>query len=177
MPPADCARSRVANSITRETDLRSGIAVRPGAIDFSALAGLVQTSSLVRRATAAETTRRMWIIIGIISLVALIAGGIFCCIVLALMRRKKQQRKKRNLDLGASNRNHAYRPVEDMELGYTGVQEMPAENSFGGGGRKTELGGYANEVPRVQQLDGFVAPAKPSAAAVELPASYKDEHR
>jgi hypothetical protein len=155
----------------------SGIAVRPGAIDFSALTGLAP-SPLVARATAAQNTRRIWIITGVVILVSLVVMGVFCAVVLCLMHKKKRERQKRHLDLGASNANHRYRPVDNIELEYGGVQELPAENSFGGGGRKAELQGEFSEVPRVQQLDGFVAPPKPSAQPAELPSdtSYKYDH-
>ncbi|KAL5386264.1 hypothetical protein DPSP01_004345 [Paraphaeosphaeria sporulosa] len=154
-----------------------GIAVRPGAIDFSALTGLAP-SSLVARASAADTTRRIWIITGVVMLVSLIIIGIFCAVVLCLMHKKKRQRQKQRIDLGASNANHRYRPVDNMELEYGGVQELPAENSFGGGGAKSELRSDFNEVPRVQQLDGFVAAPKPSALPAELPSatSYKNDY-
>ncbi|KAJ4298990.1 hypothetical protein N0V90_004234 [Kalmusia sp. IMI 367209] len=134
-----------------------GITVHSGAIDFSALARPAPPTSLVSRA-ASNTTRRIWIITGIVILVSLVVGGIFCCVVLGLMYKKKQERKKRNIDLGGTNANHRYRPVEDMELGYQGVQELPAENY--GLGYKAELPSDVNEVPKVQQLDGYIAPAK-----------------
>ncbi|KAF2438224.1 hypothetical protein P171DRAFT_491510 [Karstenula rhodostoma CBS 690.94] len=150
------------------------IAVRAGAIDFSALTGLA-APSLAARASAANTTRRIWIITGVVILVSLIIIGAFCTVVLCFMHKKKRQRQKQQLDLGVSSANHRYRPVDDMELGYGGVQELPAENSFGGGGGKAELRSDF-EVQRVQQLDGFVAPPKPSAQPVELPTSYKNDY-
>lgn len=152
--------------------------MRPGAVDFSALTGLAPPS-LVARASAADQTRRIWMITGIVILVSLVIIGVFCAVVLCLMHKKKRQRQKQRIDLGVSNANHRYHPVDNMELEYGGVQELPAENSFGGGGGKAELGSHFNEVPRVQQLDGFVAPPKPSAQPAELPSgtSYKSDYR
>ena len=117
-------------------------------------------------------------ITGVIILVLLIIGGIFCGVVLCLMYRKKQQRKKRNLDLSTSNTRHQYRPIDDMELQYGGVQELPAEYHLSG--HKAELPSSPYGVQKVQQLDGFVAPPQPSAQPVELPSNsriYRDGPR
>ena len=112
-------------------------------------------------------------------LVSLVVIAAFCAVVLCLMHRKKQQRKKQHLDLGVSNATHRYQPVHNnIELEYGGVQEMPADSNYGG--RKAELGADGNEVHKVQQLDGFVAPPKPSAQPAELPThavGYQDHYR
>ncbi|KAF9729437.1 hypothetical protein PMIN01_12301 [Paraphaeosphaeria minitans] len=159
------------------TNARPGIAARPGTVDFSAFPGLAP-SSLVARASVADTTRRIWMITGVVVLVSLVIIGVFCAVVLCLMHKKKRQRQKQRTYLGASDTNHRYCPVDNMELLHEGVQELPAENSFGGGGAKAELGSDFNEVPRVQQLDGFVAAPKPSAVPAELPSttSYRNDY-
>ena len=155
-----------------------GLAVHPRAMDFSALVRPAPLSSLVSRATAAENTKRIWMITGIIILALLVIGGIFCGVVLCLMHRTKKQRKKRTLDLAASNANHRYQPVNDIELGYAGVQELPVDYDYSG--RQVELPSHAHEVPKTQQLDGYVAPPKPSAQPTELPSNtnvYRDDYR
>lgn len=122
------------------------------------------------RATATDKTKRIWIITGVIILIVLVVGGIFCCIVLCLVHRRKQQIKKRNLDLGTANATNTYRgyqPVDNMELGYGGVQEMPGD--YYHPGHKAELPSY--EVQRVQQSDGFISAPNHSAQPVELPSN------
>jgi hypothetical protein len=153
--------------------------VRPGAIDF-ALTGLAP-SRLVARADEFQTTKTIVIVTIIVIFVILVISviaAVFCAVVPCLMHKKKRERQKRNRDLSAFNTDHRYRPVDHIELEHGGVQELPAENNFGGGGRKAELQGEFSEIPRVQQLDGFVAPPKPTAQPVELPSNtpYKYDH-
>ena len=155
-----------------------GIAVHPGAIDFSALARPAPSPSLTSRAAASDTTRRIWIITGIITLALLVVGGIFCAVVLCCMYRKKQQRKKRNLGLGTVTATHRYQPVNDIELEPGRPHELPVDYNSSSYG--AELPSGAHGVPKVQELDGYIAPPKPSVLPAELPSNvrvYKDDYR
>ena len=146
-------------------------------IDFSALARSAPVSSLTSRSTAAENTRRVWIITGIITLALLVIGGIFCAVVLCLMYRKKQQRKKRNPGLNIATATHRYQPVNDIELEPGRPQELPVDynsSRYGAGSSS-----YAHEAPRVQELDGYIVPPKPSVRPAELPSNaqvYKNDY-
>ncbi|KAF1976889.1 hypothetical protein BU23DRAFT_14694 [Bimuria novae-zelandiae CBS 107.79] len=151
------------------------ITVGPDTVDFAALTRPTAPTSLVARATSSETTRRIWIITGISILVSLVVMGIFCCVVLYLMHRTKEKRKKRTLDLGLLNPNRGYCPVNDMELQYEGAQELPADHNFSG--YNVELPAGAHEVPKVQQLDGYVAPPKPSAHPAELASNMHTQNK
>ena len=92
------------------------------------------------------------------------------------MYRKKQQRKKRNFGQGTATATHQYHPVSDIELEPGRPQELPDYNSSYG----AELPSGAHGVPKVQELDGYIAPPKPSVLPAELPSNvrvYKDDYR
>jgi hypothetical protein len=71
-------------------------------------------------------------------------------------------------------RQTSYDPVNTSAVG-GGIQELPQDNYLKDGtgnmypGRGVELQSEEREVPRVQQLDGFVAPPRIGEEPVELP--------
>lgn len=57
---------------------------------------------------------------------------------------------------------HEYRQLEDMESGPPGIQELPPENQIADltPYQRVELQSDVNEIPKIQQLDGFAAPVR-----------------
>ncbi|KAF2242269.1 hypothetical protein BU26DRAFT_157778 [Trematosphaeria pertusa] len=152
---------------------RHGIVVHPGAaIDFSALARPIpRPSNLLARATSTGTT--IGGIIFIIVLVLIVIGIIFAAVVLILIWKNKAQRRKRQRQMEATKpaARHEYRVLEDTESGNGGLHELPQDNQVGDPVpyQTVELQADVNEVPRVQQLDGYTAPPKPNNQPTELP--------
>jgi hypothetical protein len=75
---------------------------------------------------------------------------------------------------GSHNASLEYQSSHDVGNGVGGgIQELPQDNYLkdGTGGMYPgpELQGEEREVPRVQQLDGFVAPPRIGGDPVELP--------
>ena len=128
------------------------IAVGSSAIDFAALTrpAVSHESHLSKREVNAGG------IVLIIIMVLTAVSIIFCVIVGMIICKNKAQAKKRQQRMEASRKvdnQGTYTVLEDMEPG--GIQEMPTNRAVKAG---VELEGTINEVPRLQQLDGFTAP-------------------
>ncbi|KAF2116997.1 hypothetical protein BDV96DRAFT_644437 [Lophiotrema nucula] len=143
---------------------RAGI---PSAIDFSALANSAPHTSPFKK--------RELTVVGIVWVVilSLTAVSILFCIVIGIIicnnkakarQRQQKMNASRNVDSQSQGKGK-YVALEDMEPG--GLHEMPTNSGVKGTG--VELEGEGNEVPRVQQLDGFTAPPRVNSRPIELP--------
>ncbi|KAF2651527.1 hypothetical protein K491DRAFT_760981 [Lophiostoma macrostomum CBS 122681] len=177
------------------------------AIDYSALTRPALPSSLSTSSRSASLARRKTNVGGvafIVILVLCLVGALSIAILVLVILRNKRARRKREAQPKQQSEGVPFvTPApNNTSLGYQsdgvgamsydagngdgngvrgGVQELPQDNYLkdGTGGMYPgpELQGEENEVPRVQQLDGFVAPPRIGESPVELPGQMGGRER